>query len=67
MAPGVYLLTTALSHTILWACSLILLMLTQLTCMHAIYLYYNVYCNNNIQNYNILSEFQHGFRPGYSC
>ena len=21
----------------------------------------------HLQNYNILSEFQHGFRPGYSC
>ena len=22
---------------------------------------------DDLQNYNILSEFQHGFRPGYSC
>ena len=39
-APGVYLLAIALSHTILWARGPILLMLTQLTRMRAIYTCY---------------------------
>ena len=39
-APGVYLLAMALSHTILWARGPILLMLTPLIRMRAIYTCY---------------------------